>query len=389
MTASVLPTTTYRADHVGSLLRPPKLLHARQEHATERLPLEELRRLEDDSILDCLAMQRATGVSVLSDGEYRRSSWLEAWERVLAPYEVADTSGDGLSSNVGRWRGRGAELVDQQARTIGPRKFIGKRLELERVERMTAHEVTFLQRHAEDRPFKVTMPGVGHFVGNAYRPGITDQVYRTRMDMARDIASVQRREIEALIGQGVPYIQLDSLRYVIHLADPDRRAALQSAGIDPDQDLDDTIAADNLAVHGLARKGSVIALHMCRGNNRSTWAAQGSYDPVAEKAFGQLEVDRFLLEYDDERSGGFEPLRFVPHDKMVVLGLISSKTPELESVDALRRRIDAAARFHPLENLAISPQCGFASTEGGNLLTFDDQRRKLELVVETARMVWG
>ena len=389
MTASVPATTTYRADHVGSLLRPPELLAARQAHAAGRLPLADLRKLEDDSILQAVAMQRQTGIRVLSDGEYRRSSWMEAWERVLAPYEVVDASGAAVNSNVGRWRGRGAELVDQQARTMAPRKFIGKPVELESVERMTAHEVTFLQQHSEGQPFKITMPGVGHFVGNAYKIGITDQVYRTRLDMARDIAAVQRREIEALIAQGVPYVQMDSLRYVIQLADPDRRAALQSAGIDPDQDLDDTIAADNLAVSGLAGKGSIIALHMCRGNNRSTWAAQGSYDPVAERAFSQLEVDRFLLEYDDERSGGFEPLRFVPEDKMVVLGLISSKTPELESVDELGRRIDAAARFHPIEHLAISPQCGFASTEGGNMLTWDDQRRKLELVVETARTVWG
>ncbi|MBV9581853.1 MAG: hypothetical protein JO057_25000 [Chloroflexi bacterium] len=379
----------YRADHVGSLLRPPELLAARLQHAAGQLGLAELRELEDACILRALAMQRETGIAVLSDGEYRRASWMEAWSRVLAPFEVADTSGASVNANIGRWRGAGAAILEREARAIAPRKFIGKKVDVEQAARMTAHEVSFVQQHAGGQPFKVTMPGVGHLAGNAFKPGMTDQVYPTRMDMARDIAMIQRREIEALIAQCVPYVQLDSLRYVMQLADTERRAAIRAAGIDPEQDLDDTIAADNLAVSGVERRGSIIALHMCRGNNRSTWAAQGSYDPVAERAFGQLEVDRFLLEFDDERSGGFEPLRFVPEHKTVVLGLISSKTPELESIDALRRRVDEAARYHPLQNLAISPQCGFASTEGGNLLSWDEQRRKLELVVEAARVIWG
>ena len=379
----------YRADHVGSLLRPPELLAARQQYVAGQLPLADLRRLEDASVDRALAMQRETAISVLSDGEYRRSSWTEAWDRVLAPFEVADAAGAGPNANLGRWRGAGAALVNQQAQTMRPRKFIGKKIEWQQVEPMTTHEVDFLQQHAADRPFKVTMPGVGHFAGNAFKAGITDTIYRTRLDMARDIAQIQRREIETLIDRGVPYIQVDSLRYVIHLADSERREALQAAGIDPDQDLDETIAADNLALSGVDRKGSTIALHMCRGNNRSTWAAQGSYEPIAEKTFGQLQVDRFLLEFDDERSGGFEPLRFIPPDKMVVLGLISSKTPVLESLEVLRRRVDEAAGYHPLEKLAISPQCGFASTEGGNLLSWDEQRRKLELVVEASRTIWG
>jgi 5-methyltetrahydropteroyltriglutamate--homocysteine methyltransferase len=378
----------YRADHVGSLLRPTELLRARQRHASGELSLPELRELEDDGILQALRMQIETGISVLSDGEYRRSSWIEAWDRVLAPFEIADTSGATPNANVGRWRGRGVELVEREARHV-TRKFIGHKVDLEQVQPMTAHEVGFLQYHAEGRPFKVTMPGVGHFAGNAFRVGVTDAVYRTRWDMVHDIALVQRREFETLIAQGVPYIQMDSLRYVMQLADPQRRAALQSAGIDPNQDLDDTIAADNLAVSGVDRRGAVIALHMCRGNLRSTWAASGSYDPVAEKVFGSLQVDRFLLEYDDERSGGFEPLRFVPPEKMVVLGLVSSKEPELESIDVLQRRVDEAARYHPMEALAISPQCGFASTEDGNLLSRDEQRRKLELVVEAARRIWS
>ena len=185
------------------------------------------------------------------------------------------------------------------------------------------------------------------------------------------------------------YIQLDSLHYVERVADTTIRARMIADGEDPDQYLDELIAIDNATLEGARREGVTVGMHMCRGNNRSAWHAEGSYEPIAEKAFSQLNVDRFLLEYDTQRAGGFEPLRFVPKDKMVVLGLISSKEPALEPIDQLRRRIDEAARYVPLENLAIAPQCGFASTMLGNLLTWDEQRRKLELVVETARKVWG
>jgi 5-methyltetrahydropteroyltriglutamate--homocysteine methyltransferase len=198
-----------------------------------------------------------------------------------------------------------------------------------------------------------------------------------------------RQEVDALIEDGVSYIQLDSLHYVERIADTTQRQRMIDEGDDPDAYLDEIIAADNAVLNHARGRGVTVGLHMCRGNNRSAWHAEGSYEPVAEKAFNQLNVDRFLLEYDTARAGGFEPLRFMPKDKMVVLGLISSKEPALESIDQLRRRIDEAARFVPIENLAISPQCGFASTYLGNLLTWDEQRRKLELVVETARSVWG
>ena len=198
-----------------------------------------------------------------------------------------------------------------------------------------------------------------------------------------------QQEIAALHDDGCAYIQLDSLHYVERVADRTLRARMIAEGEDPDQYLDDLIAIDNAALKDARRPGVTVGMHMCRGNNRSAWHAEGSYEAIADKAFNRLNVDRFLLEYDTERAGGFEPLRFMPRDKTVVLGLISSKEPELESVDDLRRRIDAAARFVPIENLAIAPQCGFASTMLGNLLSWDDQKRKLELVVETARKVWG
>jgi 5-methyltetrahydropteroyltriglutamate--homocysteine methyltransferase len=233
------------------------------------------------------------------------------------------------------------------------------------------------------------MPGVMTRAMAWYKPGLTDRFYPRREDLVQDLVGMLQREVQALLDEGVAYIQLDSLHYVIRLADPRYRQQLLQAGGDPDKELDETIAADNASLQGAQRPGVIVGLHMCRGNNRSAWISEGGYEATADKAFNTLQVDRFLLEYDTDRAGGFEPLRFVPREKMVVLGLISSKEPQLESQDLLRRRIDEAARYVPIENLALSPQCGFASTAPGNLLTWDEQRRKLELVVETARRVWG
>jgi 5-methyltetrahydropteroyltriglutamate--homocysteine methyltransferase len=233
------------------------------------------------------------------------------------------------------------------------------------------------------------MPGAMSGAGQLFKAGVSDAYYPTRLDLAYEIVGMLKQEIAALQADGVAYIQLDSLHYVERVADTTIRARMIAEGDDPERYLDNLIAVDNAALADAKRDGVTVGMHMCRGNNRSAWHAEGSYEPIAEKAFNQLNVDRFLLEFDTERAGGFEPLRFVPKDKMIVLGLISSKEPALESVDQLRHRIDEAARYVPLENLAIAPQCGFASTMFGNLLTWDEQKRKLELVVETARKVWG
>jgi 5-methyltetrahydropteroyltriglutamate--homocysteine methyltransferase len=233
------------------------------------------------------------------------------------------------------------------------------------------------------------MPGPWSAAGQLYKPGISDAFYPTRADLVDELIEMQRGEIAALIDEGMSYLQLDSLHYVERVADTTIRSRMISDGEDPDAYLDTLIDADNRVLAGVRREGLTVGLHMCRGNNRSAWHAEGSYEPIAEKAFSLLDVDRFLLEFDTDRAGGFEPLRFVPADRMVVLGIISSKLPEIEPIDALRRRIDEAARYVPLERLAISPQCGFASTVLGNLLTWDEMRRKLELIAQTARAVWG
>ena len=374
--------TTYRADHIGSLLRPAEVLQARAGNAQGRITLEQLREVEDKAILDALEMQRQAGMDILSDGEFRRS-WFsggiaEAVEGVIDDPDAAYTS---------RWQGENQQLADATAEGIGfGEQVVGAKLR--QVRRLTAHESGFLKQHASG-PFKITMPGAAQRAAGWYKPGLTDQFYASRADLVQDLVEILQREVKALLDEGVLYIQLDSLRYVTALANPRQRQQMIDRGEDPDKELDEIIAADNATFQDAERSGVTLALHMCRGNNRSAWLTEGGYDAIAEKAFGSLQVDRFLLEYDTDRAGGFEPLRFVPRDKTVVLGLISSKEPTLESQDMLRRRIDEAARYLPLENLAISPQCGFASTAPGNMLTQDEQRRKLELVVEVARKTWG
>jgi 5-methyltetrahydropteroyltriglutamate--homocysteine methyltransferase len=221
--------------------------------------------------------------------------------------------------------------------------------------------------------------------GGMWEPGVSEAAYPTRTSLAEDLASMVNSEMQALVKDGAPYVQLDSLHYVERVADKTVRQRMIDTGEDPEAYLDDLIRLDNMALEGLrGTPGVTVGLHMCRGNARSRWHAEGGYDLVAEKAFQRLNVDRFLLEYETERAGSFEPLRFVPRDKMVVLGVISSKVPELEQVDQIKRRLEEATKYIPVENIAVSTQCGFASTQQGNLLTWDEMERKLELVAEVA-----
>ncbi len=371
----------YRADHVGSLLRPAELLEARRSHDAGRLSLERLREIEDQAILQALEMQRQVGIEVFSDGEYRRS-----WFSGALAESVEGVIDDPEAGAVNPWYGPMGYLVDATTAGIGFTTQVAG-VKLRQIRRLTAHESGFLKEYAT-RPYKITMPGVMTRALAWYKPSLTDSFYPTPSDLVHELVEMLQREEQALLDEGVPYIQLDSLRYVIELADVRRRQQMLQAGEDLDQALADTIAADNATLRNARGPGRTIAQHMCRGNNRSAWRSEGGYDEIAERAFASLDVDRFLLEYDTERAGGFEPLRFVPRDKTVVLGLISSKNPQLESQDQLFRRIDEAARYIPVENLALSPQCGFAATAPGNMLTPEEQKRKLELVVDTGK-VWG
>ena len=372
----------YRADHVGSLLRPPELLQARQDLAQGRITLEQLRDAEDRAVLQALDLQREVGIDVYTEGEYRRSGWSNAVRESVEG--LVPVEGSPISGFLGQWQGPHGELASSSMTMPG--MVAGAKLR--QVRRLAGVEASFLKQHAPG-PWKITMPGPMSAAGQLFKAGVTDAYYPTRWDLAYDIVGMLQREIAALHEDGCAYIQLDSLHYVERVADKTIRARMIADGDDPDQYLDKLIAVDNAALRDARRPGVTVGMHMCRGNNRSAWHAEGSYEPIAEQAFNQLNVDRFLLEYDTERAGGFEPLRFMPSDKIVVLGLISSKQPALESMDDVRRRIDEASKYVPIERLALAPQCGFASTFLGNLLTWDEQRRKLELVVHTARMVWG
>ena len=377
--------TRYRADHVGSFLRPSELLEARVAHAEGRIGDAELREQEDRAILTILELQRQVGLDVYSDGEYRRGMWITGLPAAVEGF------GPGAMLNIRHWRGRPLPYVPGQTGTRhaaaagqNPAAVITGKLTSKR--RITGVESAFLGRHARG-PFKITIPSPAWYL-RGYIPGTSDRVYPTPAAALRDITAIVRQEVTALVEEGVPYVQIDSIRYVFDYTDEERRREWAGLGVDPDRAVDENIAADNAVIDGVARDGVAFGLHMCRGNNRSRWFAEGGYDRIAEKAFAQLHYDRFLLEYDSERAGSFAPLRFVPEGKTVVLGLISTKVPRLESEDDLLRRIDEAARYVPVERLALSPQCGFASVAAGNEISWDDQRRKLELLVDTARKVW-
>jgi 5-methyltetrahydropteroyltriglutamate--homocysteine methyltransferase len=259
---------------------------------------------------------------------------------------------------------------------------------IRQTKRMTSHEVEFLKRHSPG-DIKITLPSANQFPAISFRKGISDKIYPTHSALLWDIVPIIKSEIQALLKDGVKYIQIDAPRYSYFIDPKWRQYVHDEMGVDPDEALSEAIRADNACLEGARREGVVLAIHLCRGNNRSQWYAQGGYDPIAEKVFSQLDVDAFLLEYESERAGTFEPLRFVPRNKTVVLGLISSKLPQMEPPDQVVKRIEEASKYVPLENLALSPQCGFASTMDGNLLTEDEQWGKLGLVAKTARQVWG
>ena len=360
-----------RADHLGSLLRPRELMETRASLAEGRVDAEQLREVEDRAILTALDLQKQSGMQVFTDGEYRRSDFQSDFSEAVEGFTTV--------SVPRQWHGPGGGLEPTDMHVVNG--------ELRQRRRLTAHEVEFLKKHAPGS-FKITIPNAATMMLRAYRPGMTDAFYPTRSDLLAELARIIREAVKALIGEGVPYIQLDAPGYARYV-DQGYRQQMREAGLDPDRDFEDGIAADNECFRGLEQPGVTLAIHVCRGNNQSRWLSEGGYDPIAETLFGSLEMDTFLLEYDTDRAGGFEPLRFVPEGKKVVLGLVTTKSGELEPQELLVRRIEEASHYVPLENLALSPQCGFATRASGNLVSWDDQRRKLELVADTARKVWG
>jgi 5-methyltetrahydropteroyltriglutamate--homocysteine methyltransferase len=365
----------FRADHVGSLLRPPRLLRARADHAEGRIDADELRGVEDDAIREAVAMQRDAGLASATDGEFRRASWHMDFIYQLGG--VSQVEGERIHVKFRNEEGE-YDFSPPAMRVDGP----------VRIERTIFGDAfSFLRDSVTDATPKLTIPSPSmvHYRGG--NSAIDRTVYPEIEAFWDDLSAAYADEVQRLYELGCRYLQLDdtSLAYV---NDPAQREHIAAIGGDPEHLHEGYITNINRALAGRPEELTVTT-HMCRGNAQSMWAAEGSYEFVAERLFSDLEVDGFFLEYDDARAGGFEPLRFVPSGKMVVLGLISTKTAELESQDTLLRRIDEASRYVPMENLALSPQCGFASVLQGNAITWDDQRRKLELLVDTARKAWS
>jgi 5-methyltetrahydropteroyltriglutamate--homocysteine methyltransferase len=370
-------STRYHAEHVGSLLRPPWLLRARAAHEAGTLSAGELRAAQDRAITELIGLQQQAGIEVFTDGEARRESWRAGLMESL----------DGVvpAPRTMRWYRDGRELSAAETLTDG----VAAIRRVSRKGDLSGIEARFMAAHAPGT-FKITMisASMGAMI---WDPRLSAQAYPRLADLIEDLTELQIEEIEGLIDQGVRWIQLDSLTYNQAI---DTGQTGSARGADPRAALETAIAVDSRIAGAVKAKHPevTVGMHICRGNYRSSWLAQGSYEPVAERLFGEVPVDRFLLEYDTERAGGFEPLRFVPRGAnapTVVLGLVTTKVPELENQDDLCRRVEDAARYVPAENLAISPQCGFASGSLGNLITVDDERRKLDLVVSTARQVWG
>ena len=366
--------TQLRVDHVGSLIRPARLLDARDAFAAGRIDRAELTRVEDECILEVLGLQNGAGVQVFTDGELRRTAYTtdqyDAIEGFAPAYPVVEqTRPDGTKV-----------MVEMHTKPVE-----GK---LRAVNRLARHEASFLKQHAPG-VYKITMPTP---VRNPLQiqPEIPAP-YANWDEIQRDIVSIFRDEMVALAGEGVPYLQLDKVP-TTYLNEQSRQA-LRDRGIDPDESLSGEIAYENTCYDAVRAQypDVTLALHLCRGNRVGFGGGTGSYEAAAEMVFNQEHVDRFLLEYDTERAGGFEPLRFVPRGKVVMLGLVSTKTAQLEKKEALLRRIEEASKYLAVEQLALGPQCGFqsaANRDGANM-TIDEQRRKLELIVETAHEVWG
>jgi 5-methyltetrahydropteroyltriglutamate--homocysteine methyltransferase len=363
----------FRSDHVGSLLRPKELLRAREDLAQGRISMEQLRRAEDDAIRQVVKLQEDIGLQAVTDGEFRRTSW-----HMDFLYQIGGVT-RGQDRQKARFHNdRGdIEFTPSQAYVTG-------KLQLKQC--IFADHFRFLQSVAKATPkLTIPAPSLPHYRGG--RATIDPTVYPDMEEFWQDLGRVYADQIEALGRLGCTYLQIDDTT-LAYLNDPQQRDYVTELGSDGASQHLTSIRLINAALEKKSA-GMTVCTHMCRGNFRSSWVASGGYDFVADAMFNRLQVDAFFLEYDDARSGGFAPLRFVPKGKRVVLGLVSSKKPLLEKKDDLKRRLDEAAKYVPLDQLCLSPQCGFSSTVDGNAVSIEDEIAKLKLVVETAREVWG
>jgi len=361
--------TRYRSEVIGSLLRPEYLKQAVGQHDAGQIDDAELTRAEDRAVLEAIRLQEECAIDVIADGEMRRKFWFDPLTASLAGYNPAVpapaifTAGD----QPGRELPRLPAVTDR----LGPKTNLPLR------------ETDFLREHTK-RAYKATLPSLS-YASVLYVPGISDQAYPDRNVYMQDALRLTRQLVEQLVAAGTRYVQLDAPRYT-HLVSEEGLENFRRLGLDTRTWLGEMIALDNALMAGFPEV--TFGLHLCRGNSRSMWSVEGGYDPIAEQLFNDLKVQRLLLEYDTPRAGTFAPLRFVPADKVVVLGLITTKTPEVESEATLRARVQEASQYVPLELLALSPQCGFASNLPGNLVSAESQRAKLELLGRVAKQIW-
>ena len=384
----------YRADQVGSLLRPQAVLDAHAAQREGKMTAAEVKEIEDKAILDAIAMQKAVGIDVLSDGEIRRAGWSSGFQYAVSgfvpgapairlqwhdaatgePVQIAAPAPQPGAASAVPGGGTGGQII-------------GNKLKQERP--LTQHVAPFLAAHADGKPYKVTIPAASYMTSRGYKPGVTDPAYPNRKAVLDDVTAIIAAEVKRVAAEGVPYIQIDNPHYPDYI-DQSRVEQMKAMGLDIAQTIQDDIDADNASIESVDRSKSLVAMHFCRGNGgRGGWHTAGGYDAIAEQVFTQLKYDALLLEYDSDRAGGFEPLRFVPKGVVVVLGLITTKSGELEKAEDIVRRIEEASKFADIDDLALSPQCGFASVAMGNPVTPEEQRKKLELVVEVASKVWG
>src|SRR5579884_736993 len=358
----------FHSEVVGSLLRPPYLVEARQQLEAGQIDPASFKRIEDRAVDEAIALQEAAGIDVITDGEMRRYAFFGHLVDSLSGFD-----------KFGGWA---IPFVDETGeQTVVQRPVVVERLQWRRS--MCAEEWVYMRSRASC-PGKVTMVSAQQAAAY-YDPAMSKSAYPSRDAYLADIVAISRLEIAELVRLGCTYIQIDAPQYAA-LLDERIREGYRQRGSDPDKLLDQCIELDNAMIDG--HPGVTFAIHICRGNNQSKYYASGDYEPIS-RVFNHTHFQRFLLEYDDDRSGGFEPLRHVPDDRFVVLGLITTKKPQLEAADALLLRVKEASRYIALERHALSPQCGFASTIEGNHLSLEDQRRKLELVVRVAKEVWS
>jgi 5-methyltetrahydropteroyltriglutamate--homocysteine methyltransferase len=375
-----------RNDVVGSLLRPLALKEARTRYDEGKMTLEELREAEDREIRVAVRFQEDLGLAVVTDGEYRRLNFQDSFGESVSGYDAGKASLKFYERRVEgskplqRWEIPNSG--EQRGTAVSQRRPVVERLRL--IRNTPLEEYLFVGKVAR-KPAKVTLIGPDR-ISQRFDWQNSRATYPSMDEFVADVVKIQKEMIRGLAGAGCRYVQIDAPGYTAYV-DPPSLQAMRERGENPAENFSRSLKADNQVMEGF--DDVTFGIHLCRGNQRSMWHREGSYDDIAERLLNELNHDRFLFEYDTPRAGGFEPLRFLPKGKVVVLGLVSTKVPQLEKIDDLKRRIDAAGQYAPLEQLAISPQCGFSSDVVGNLISEDDQKRKLELVVETARQVWG